>query len=71
MPLFFLLILVGVIVAVYAHRNRKTRRCRWRQSRAGSKGALIKYNCVICGAEAFSSNGTPDSCLSAVGHPKL
>lgn len=67
MPLLIALIIAFVVVAIYARRNAGTRSCRWREDRAGSKGALIKYNCVTCGAEAFRSTGTPDRCMSGQG----
>ncbi len=65
------LIAVVIAVAIYANRNKDRRRCRWRQSRDGSKGALICYNCVTCGEEAFRSNGTPRQCLGKLGKPRL
>ena len=65
------LIIVVIAVAVYAHRHKDRRRCRWRQSKVGSKGALIKYNCITCGAEAFRSTGPPDRCLAAIDAPRL
>lgn len=71
MPLLFVFIIVVVIVAIYARRNAATRNCRWRQDRAGSKGALMKYNCVTCGVEAFRANGKPDRCLSKLNRPGL
>lgn len=61
------LIIAFVIVAVFARRNRGTRGCRWREDRTGNRGALRKYKCATCGAEAFStSKGPPDSCRA---HP--
>ena len=65
------LIIVVIVVAVYAHRHKDRRRCRWRESKAGSKGALIKYNCITCGAEAFRSTGKPDRCLAGIDAPRL
>jgi hypothetical protein len=64
MPFLVLIIIGFVINAIYARRNAGTRNCRWREDRKGSKGALIKYNCVTCGVEAFRSSGKPDRCLS-------
>jgi hypothetical protein len=64
MPLLIAFIIAVIIVAIYARKNANTRHCRWREDRKGSKGALIKYNCVTCGAEAYRSSGKPDSCLS-------
>ncbi len=71
MPIFVALVIAVIIVAVVARRNAPTRNCRWREDRAGSKGALVKYNCVTCGAEAFRSGGKPDRCLSSLNSPGL
>ena len=71
MPLLIAFIIAVVIVAIYARRNAGTRNCRWREDRAGSKGALMKYNCVTCGAEAFRTKGKPDKCLSRLNTPRL
>ncbi|MBB4174801.1 hypothetical protein GGR93_002589 [Sulfitobacter noctilucicola] len=65
------LIIVVVAVAIYANRNKDRRRCSWRQSKQGSKGALIRYNCITCGQEAFRSNGQPRECLAQLGKSKL
>lgn len=67
MPLLIAFIIAVVVVAIYARRNAGTRACRWREDRAGSKGALIKYNCITCSAEAFRSTGIPDRCMSGQG----
>lgn len=67
MPLLIAFIIAVVVVAIYARKNAATRACRWREDRAGSKGTLIKYNCVTCGAEAFRSTGKPDRCMSGQG----
>ncbi|WP_299674070.1 hypothetical protein [uncultured Roseobacter sp.] len=57
------LIIAFVLVAFFARRNRGTRRCRWREDRTGNRGALRKYKCAACGAEAFTATkGPPDSC---------
>ncbi len=69
LPLAFLVAIV--IVAIYAHRHADTRQCRWRQDRAGARGALMKYDCVTCGAEAFRANGKPDRCLAKLNRPGL
>lgn len=71
MPLLIALVIAVVVVAIVARRRGPTRNCRWREDRAGSKGALIKYNCTSCGAEAFRSNGKPDRCLSNLNKPGL
>ena len=71
MPILIALVIAVIIVAVVARRNAPTRNCRWREDRAGTKGALVKYNCVTCGAEAFRSNGKPDRCLSSLNKPGL
>lgn len=68
-PIFFVIAVIAV--AIYAHRHADTRQCRWRQDRAGAKGALMKYNCVTCGAEAFRANGKPDRCLANLNRPGL
>jgi hypothetical protein len=60
-----------VIVAIYAHRYRDRRLCRWRESRSESKGALVKYTCVTCGAEAYRAEGKPDRCLANLTKPGL
>lgn len=70
MPLLFF-VLVVIVVAIYAHRNKDRRKCRWRQSSSGSKGALIKYNCISCGAKAFRSAGIPDRCMAGERPPRL
>jgi hypothetical protein len=62
MVLFLLPIVVGV-VAYLAWRNRGVRGCRWREDRTGDRGALRKYRCAACGAEAFTATkGPPQSC---------
>lgn len=71
MPFVLGLIVAVVCVAIYARRTAATRACRWREDRAGSKGALVKFNCVTCGAEAFRANGKPDRCLSSLDTPGL
>jgi hypothetical protein len=71
MPLLIAAVVVIIVVAIVAYRRSPTRNCRWREDRAGSKGALVKYNCVTCGAEAFRSQGKPDSCLSRLNKPGL
>ncbi|MFT6673896.1 MAG: hypothetical protein ACJAVM_000067 [Sulfitobacter sp.] len=71
MPLLIAFVIVVVVVAIVSRRSLRTRQCRWRMDRAGSKGALIKYNCVTCGAEAFRSTGKPDNCLSGIKSPRL
>lgn len=64
MPLLIAFVIAVVVVAIVARRGAATRACRWREDRAGSKGALIKYKCINCGADAFRSTGKPDRCLS-------
>jgi len=71
MPLLFALVVAAIIVAIAARGRAPTRNCRWREDHAGSKGALIKCNCVTCGAEAFRSTGKPDRCLSPLNTPGL
>ena len=71
MPLLIIAVLAVVVVAVVAWRRAPTRNCRWREDRLGSKGALIKYNCVTCGAEAFRSTGKPERCLAPLNKPGL
>lgn len=68
-PIFFVIAVIAV--AIYAHRHADTRQCRWRQDRAGARGALMKYNCVTCGAEAFRAKGKPDRCLAKLNRPGL
>ncbi|MGZ2258960.1 hypothetical protein [Roseobacter sp. A03A-229] len=57
------LIIAFIVVALFARRNRNTRRCRWREDRTGDRGSLRKYKCAACGAEAFTATkGPPDTC---------
>jgi hypothetical protein len=65
------LIIVVVVVAIYANRNKDRRLCRWRRNTQESKGGLIRYNCITCGQEAYRSNGAPRECLARLGTPKL
>ena len=59
------LIVAFIIVAIYASRNRGRRNCRWRADRSGDRGALRKYRCAQCGAEAFTSTkGPPEKCFA-------
>ncbi len=59
------LVIAFIIVALYARRNRGTRRCRWREDRTGNRGPLRKYICAACGAEAFTAaKGPPRDCKS-------
>lgn len=69
--LIFALVIAAIAVAIYAHRNKHKRLCRWRQSKDGSKGALIKYNCITCGAEVYRSTGQPDRCMANFKTPHL
>lgn len=60
------------VVAYFAWRNRGTRGCRWRADRTGDKGALRKYRCMACGAEAFTAaKGAPRGCKSGLGGKPL
>ncbi|WP_050929128.1 hypothetical protein [Aestuariivita boseongensis] len=56
--------LVAFVIVVLLTRSRAaTRACRWREERSGNRGALRKYRCMACGAEAFTStDGPPDTC---------
>jgi hypothetical protein len=57
------LVVAFVVVAVFARHNKATRGCRWREDRTGDRGALRKYKCAACGAEAFTSTkGSPKDC---------
>jgi len=59
------LIVAFVIVAIFARRNKLTRKCRWRADRTGDRGELRKYRCAACGAEAFTAtDGPPRDCKS-------
>jgi len=71
MPLIIALVIAFIVVAIVARRKSATRLCRWREDRSGSKGALVKYRCANCGAEAFRSTGKPDTCLSKLNKPGL
>ncbi|WP_298860422.1 hypothetical protein [uncultured Sulfitobacter sp.] len=71
MVLILLPIVVGV-VAFLAWRNRAVRGCRWRENNSGNQGALRKYCCAACGAEAFTSTkGPPDMCKRGLGNSSL
>lgn len=64
--------IVVCVVAYLAWRNRGVRGCRWREDRSGDKGALRKYRCAACGAEAFTaSKGVPQSCKRGLGNSSL
>jgi hypothetical protein len=66
------LLIAFVVVAIVARRNRATRKCRWREDRAGNRGALRKYRCAACGAEAFTSTpGAPKDCKARINTTKL
>ncbi len=71
MPLLIALVIAVVIVAIVVRRRAPTRGCRWREDRAGSKGALVRFHCAACGAEAYRANGKPDRCLSKLDTPRL
>lgn len=59
------LIVAFILVAIYASRHRGRRNCRWRADRSGDRGALRKYRCAACGAEAFTStSGPPEKCFA-------
>lgn len=59
------LLIAFVIVAIFARRNRATRRCRWRADRTGDFGESHKYKCMSCGAETFTkTEGPPTICKS-------
>lgn len=71
MVLLFAPIIIG-IVAYLAWRNRDIRGCRWRADSTGDKGSLRKYNCVACGAEAFTaSKRPPQGCKKGLGKSSL
>jgi hypothetical protein len=64
--------IVVIVVAYLAWRNREVRDCRWRADNTGNKGALRKYRCTACGAEAFTaSKGPPQSCKKGLGSSSL
>lgn len=70
--LLFLAPIIFAVVAYLAWRNRLVRSCRWRADSTGDKGALRKYRCVACGAEAFTaSNGAPKTCKKGLGGGRL
>jgi hypothetical protein len=71
MQIVVLLIAFGFVM-FFARRNAPTRGCRWRADATGDRGALRKYNCVACGAEAFTSpKGPPNDCRSKLKTPNL
>lgn len=71
MVLFPLPIVVGV-VPYLAWRNRAVRGCRWREDSSGNRGALRKYRCAACGAEAFTATkGAPNTCKRGLGNSPL
>ena len=55
------LLIAFVVVALFARRNKATRRCRWRADRTGDQGDLRKYRCMACGAETFTMSDQPPS----------
>lgn len=64
--------IVVIVVAYLAWRNRAVRGCRWRADLSGDKGALRKYRCAACGAEAFTaSEGPPQTCKRGLGNSVL
>ncbi|TMM51895.1 hypothetical protein FDT80_12685 [Sulfitobacter sabulilitoris] len=69
------MVVIGLIVAfvlVVIFSRRGTRACRWRADRTGDKGALRKYRCAACGAEAFTAtDGPPRDCKADVNRPRL
>lgn len=57
------LIIAFVIIAIAARGRKTSRACRWRAEKSGDRGALRKYRCAACGAEAFTATrGTPNQC---------
>lgn len=72
MPILLAMIVAFVIVVIFNRRNVATRRCRWRADATGNRGALRKYHCIACGAEAFTSTkGPPNDCKSKHKPPSL
>jgi len=54
-------ILIGlalVFLVLFLLRNRRLKNCRWRREKSGDKGALQKYKCSFCGAEAFTATSS-------------
>lgn len=63
MPFLVLLLVAIIVAALVARRRALSRNCRWRADATGNRGNLRKYNCVACGAEAFTaSKGPPQDC---------
>ncbi|MEP5805798.1 MAG: hypothetical protein ABJ310_10010 [Roseobacter sp.] len=61
------LLIAFVIVAIFARRNKATRKCRWRADKTGDRDSLRKYRCAACGAEAFTAqSGPPTDCKSEI-----
>ncbi|MET4127358.1 hypothetical protein [Roseovarius sp. MBR-6] len=55
-----MLIVIGLIVAfvlVAIFSNRATRGCRWREYRLSGCDLRVRWHCVACGAEVFTSDG--------------
>jgi|TARA_B110000908_G_scaffold42200_1_gene51295 hypothetical protein len=73
LPILIAIVIFFVVAAVmYRRSGGATRRCRWRADANGNRGTLRKYNCVACGAEAFTStNGPPNDCKSKHKPPSL
>ena len=69
--LLLLIPIVFLVVGWIAWRRRHVRLCRWREDRSGAKGALMRYTCVACGAEAYRAKGPPDRCLSNLPDTRL
>jgi len=62
------LLIAFVLILIFA--NRKTRHCRWREDRARDREGQRKYQCMTCGAVAFTSNGKPPLHCLATKPPK-
>jgi len=54
------IVVIGLILAfvlVLISSNRATRGCRWRAYRASGSDLRVRWHCVACGAEVFTSDG--------------
>jgi hypothetical protein len=72
MPILFALIVAFGFVLYFNRKHAPTRGFRWRADKTGDRGVLRKYNCVACGAEAFTSTkGPPNDCRAKTKTPSL
>lgn len=54
-----LLVILFAVVWFYPFRRRRSRDCRWKKDRRRHGTALIRWQCVACGVDAFTIDGKP------------